>query len=407
MRIVLINTGTELLLGDVRDAHLSFIAQQILPLGLRIAEQRTVPDGPAIRDAFIDVVSRAGLIFLTGGLGPTTDDLTREIVAEALGLELEHNSAVMAAITDRLNRRGVKFTERISRQAMVPRGARVLPNDNGTAPGFYVQADTQTKRPHVFVLPGPPRELQPMFRDRLLPILRTIAPPPAFIRKSYRIASLGESLVEQRVGEKIQTIGGVELGYCARPGEVDIRVMGEPAAIAKADEIIRRDLGRFIFSTDNETLEEVVVRLLREQQRTLALAESCTGGWLANCLTNVPGASEVFIAGYVTYANLAKVDALGVDRRLIEEHGAVSDPVARAMAEGARSRSGSTCAISTTGVAGPGGGSDEKPVGTVYLALATPEQTMVRKLFYPADRPTFKDMVAQTAFDWLRRDLIR
>ena len=406
MRIFLINTGTELLLGDVRDAHLSFIAQQILPLGLRLAEQRTVPDGPAIRDAFSDVLPRADMIFVTGGLGPTTDDITREVVAEALGLELEHDAAVMATITDRLNSRGIKFTERVSRQAQVPRSARVLPNDNGTAPGFYLKANQGKRQTHIFVLPGPPRELRPMFRERVLPILRDIVPPSTLVRSLYRIAGLGESLVEARIGKKIEAISGVELGYCARPGEVDVRVIGDPAAVAEADAIIRRDLDRFIFSVNNEDLAEVLIDLLRAQAATVALAESCTGGWLAHRITNVSGASDVFVAGYVTYANGAKIEALGVDPSLIEENGAVSEPVARAMAEGARSHSRATYALSTTGVAGPTGGSDEKPVGTVYIALATPEQTKVKKLFYPGDRPTFKDVVAQTAFELLRRQLV-
>jgi nicotinamide-nucleotide amidase len=396
MRVALINTGTELLLGDVQDRHLAFIAREIFPLGLRIAEQRTVPDGNAIRDALVDLLPDAEIVFMTGGLGPTTDDITREMVAEVYGVSLEHNDEIMRTITERLRKRGIPITDRISRQAMVPRGARVLPNNNGTAPGFYLS------KPHLFVLPGPPRELQPMFRESVLSILREIVPPSQFEKRTYRIAMMGESLVEKAIGDQIKD---VELGYCARPGEVDVRIIGEAKAIARADEIIRREIGLSIFSTQDETLAEVVVKLLQKRGETVAVAESCTGGYLANRLTNVAGASKVFVAGYITYANEAKIDILHVAPESIEKHGAVSEEVARAMAEGARHRARSTYALATTGIAGPGGGSEEKRVGTVYIALASPNETHVKKMFYPSDRETFKDLVAQAAFDLLRRKI--
>src|ERR1700730_5878 len=341
MRVVLINTGTELLLGDVQDAHLAFIAREIFPLGLRIAEQRTVPDGPAIRDALLHAFSHADIVFVTGGLGPTTDDITREIVAELLGLELVPDQQALAAITERLSKRRIRMTDRIPRQAQVPIGAKVLPNENGTAPGLYLRAkiNPMLQSPHLFALPGPPRELQPIFRESVMSILQGIVKTPSAIeRKVYKIADRGESLIEQAIGEKILAIPGIELGYCARPGEVEVRVIGEVGAVEKADEIIKSALGLSIFSTSDENLEQVIVKLLTERKETLALAESCTGGLLADRITNVPGASEIFVAGYVPYANEAKIDILNVDLSLIEQHGAVSEPVARAMAEGARAR---------------------------------------------------------------------
>lgn len=403
MKAVLLNTGTELLLGDVQDSHLGFIAREILSLGLRITEQRTVPDGIAIREALTDLFSRGDIVFVTGGLGPTTDDITREIVSELLGLELELNEEVLATITERLKRRGVRPTDRISRQAYVPRGARVLPNQNGTAPGLYLRSN-----PHVFLLPGPPRELQPMFRDSVLPILREIRQGSEPVsRRLYRIANTGESIVEEAVGESILAIPGIELGYCARPGEVDLRIIGKPAAIEQADAVIRAKLGSAIFSVNDEALEDVIVHMLTQRKETLAIAESCTGGLLAHRITNVPGASEVFLAGYITYSNGAKTDLLGVDPGLIEKHGAVSEEVARAMADGARKRAKSTYALTTTGIAGPSGGSAGKPVGTVFVALASQgAETTVRKLFFPSDRETFKQMVAQAAFDLLRQKLV-
>lgn len=410
MRAVLINTGTELLLGDIQDAHLAFIAREIFPLGLRIEERRTVGDSDAIRRALTELFPRCQILFVTGGLGPTTDDITREMVAESLGLELRQDPQLLASLQQRLQVRGIKWGLGIARQADVPAGAQVLPNEHGSAPGFYLKANVNPRipSPHVFVLPGPPRELQPMFRKFVIPILSSINQSPLSLeRRSYRTAGVGESLVEEAIGEKVLAIPGIELGYCARPGEVEVRIIGSPDVIQVADAIIRGELGVSIFSADNETLEEVVVRLLKQREQTLATAESCTGGFIANQITNVPGASEVFLAGYVTYANTSKADILNVDPKLIEKHGAVSEPVARTMAEGARTRAGSTYGLATTGIAGPTGGSDEKPVGTVHVALASAEShVIVKKFFFPTDRETFKQLAAQAALDLLRRKLV-
>ena len=410
MRTALINTGTELLLGDVQDAHLPFIAREIFPLGLRIEERRTVPDSDVIRRTLTELFPRCEILFVTGGLGPTTDDITREMVAESLGLELRQEPQLLAWLQRRLQVRRIPWTSGIARQADVLTGAQVLPNENGSASGFYLKANISPRipAPHVFVLPGPPRELQPMFRKFAVPILHSIvAAPLPLERRSYSIAGMGESLVEKAIGEKVLAIPGIELGYCARPGEVEVRVIGEPDAIQKADAIIRDGLGVSIFSAGDEALEAVVVKLLKQRKETLATAESCTGGFIANCVTNVPGASDVFLAGYVTYANSAKSDVLSVDPKLLERHGAVSEPVARAMAEGARSRSASTYGVATTGIAGPNGGSDEKPVGTVYIALASADsKTVAKKFFFPTDRETFKQLAAQTALDLLRRKVI-
>ena len=410
MRAILINTGTELLLGDVQDAHLAFIAREILPIGLRIMERRTVPDSDTIRRTLSELFPRCEILFLTGGLGPTTDDITREMVAESLGLELRQDPQLLAWLQERLRARGIKWTPGIARQADVPAGARVLPNEHGSAPGFYLKANINARvaSPHVFVLPGPPRELQPMFRKFAFPILKSIVEVPLPVeRRSYSIAGMGESLVEKAIGEKVLAIPGIELGYCARPGEVEVRVIGEPEAIQMADAVIHGELGVSIFSANDEALEAVVVKLLKQRQETLATAESCTGGLIANYLTNVPGASKVFLAGYVTYANNAKSDVLNVDPQLIEKQGAVSEPVARAMADGARARADATYGLATTGIAGPSGGSTEKPVGTVYIALASAEsEAIVKKFFFPTDRETFKQLATQTALDLLRRKLV-
>lgn len=409
MRVVVINTGTELLLGDVLNCHLAFIAREIFPLGLRVHRQVTVPDGEAIRNAIEEALSAADIIFITGGLGPTTDDITREITAELLGLKLEHDPVILRLIQERAARRGFRLTARVARQADVPEGATVLPNEHGSAPGLYLAADPDRKHPHLFLLPGPPRELNPMFRASVLPLLRKIVPPGLGKNcRIFRIAGMGESLVEEAVGAELLALPGLELGYCARPGEMDLRLIGEPILLNQAEAIVRDKLGAAIFSTDGGDLEEAVVKLLTERGKTLAVAESCTGGYLAHRITNVPGASAVFLAGYVTYSNGAKSAALGIDSGLIAGHGAVSEQVARAMAEGARHRAKADFALATTGIAGPGGGTKDKRVGTVFVAVASGDRpTEVEERFYPDDRPTFKELTTQTALDLLRRQVLR
>ena len=409
MRSVLLNTGTELLAGDVQDTHLAFIAREIFPLGLRIEERRTVGDGAAIGETLKELFPRAEIIFVTGGLGPTSDDITRDIAAELLGLKLEEDAELLASLKERLRLRGIKWVASTARQAQVPKNSQILPNENGSASGLYLKANINAAipSPHVFLLPGPPRELQPMFRVHAMSILRSIVKgPPRLERRFYKVAVMGESVIEEKIGKKILAIPGVELGYCARPGEVDVRIIGERKALDQADQVVRAELGDVIFTASDKALEEVLVDLLRRREGTLAIAESCTGGLLGNRITNVPGSSAVLLAGYICYANEAKIDILGIDPKLIEEHGAVTEEVARTMAEGARKRARSTYALATTGIAGPDGGSVEKPVGTVYVALADENETKVKKLFFPSDRETFKQLVAQVAFEMLRRKLI-
>ena len=409
MRVAVINTGTELLLGHVLNTHLRFIAREIFPFGLRVDEQRAVPDTPTLHETFAETFPRAEIVFLTGGLGPTSDDLTRELVSEFLNLELLENLPVREAISRRLALRRIPATERIWRQALVPRGGQVLPNENGTAPGIYVAANINAKlpSPHLFLLPGPPRELEPMFRDFVVPLLRQIAAAAEkLVMRSFRIANMGESIIEKKIGAAVLAIPGIELGYCARPGEADVRVIGSAAAVSEAEVIIREKLGDAIFSVGDETLAAALVRLLSERKQNLAVAESCTGGFLANEITNVPGASNVFVAGYVTYSNEEKIRALGVSESSIEKFGAVSEQVATEMARGIRKRTGARHGIATTGIAGPSGGSAEKPVGTVFVALSSENQaTRCEEFFFPSDRETFKQLVAHRAFDLLRRAL--
>ncbi|MCE9610292.1 MAG: competence/damage-inducible protein A [Chthoniobacter sp.] len=410
MRVELINTGTELLLGHVLNTHLRFLAEALFPLGLHIARQVTVPDGPVIRDALADAATRAEIVLITGGLGPTTDDITRESVADWLGLTLRHDAEIMRAIEERFARRAIAMSPRNARQAQRPPEATVLWNHHGTAPGLYfppMERGGPAPSPHLFLLPGPPRELQPMFTDSVRPILEKVLPPrPDSTMRSYRTAGLGESAVEELVGAPLLALG-LEVGYCARPGEVDLRLIGPDAALARAEAVVVEKLGPHIVSRDSRELENIVVDLLTERGETLAVAESCTGGLLAHRVTNVPGASAVFLQGFVTYANAAKTRTLGVPAELLHAHGAVSAEVATAMAEGARAAAGTDHALATTGIAGPGGGSEAKPVGTAFIALATKlGPTIVQHHRLSRDRATFKDLATQTALDLLRRQLL-
>ena len=409
MQAEVINTGSELLLGLVTNTHLGYLAGELTPCGVTIARQVCVPDGPPIRQALEAALDRADLVFTTGGLGPTTDDLTREAAAELLGLPLLPDENILSGIRERFARRGLPMADRIARQAMVPAGTEVLPNPHGTAPGLYFPPSVLGghRARHLFLLPGPPRELRPMFAGHVLPKLRAALPTSSFReRRIYRLTGIGESQVEERIGKQLEERGDLEVGYCARPSEVDFRLIGPPAILAETEAAIRTVLGDWIYS-DGDSLESAVVRLLREKRLTVAMAESCTGGSLAGRITNVPGASEVFLAGYVTYANQAKENTLGVPASLLAAHGAVSEPVAVAMAEGARRISGAQYALSTTGIAGPGGGTESKPAGTVYLGLASAgHPTVVRRCYFPLDRATFKHMATSAALDLLRRQVL-
>jgi nicotinamide-nucleotide amidase len=403
--VEVINTGTELLFGSVVNTHLAYLGQQLFSLGLRVDRQTTAPDGLAIADVVREATSRSRLVIITGGLGPTSDDVTREVVAELTGRPLRFDQTVFSKIEAHVSKRGFRFSDAIKRQAYVLEGATVLPNDFGTAPGLYLPA-TPTF-PSLFMLPGPPRELRPMFQIYAAPIIREMVGHSDLRAMVFRTSGIRESAIQELVGADLDTIPAVEVGYCAHVGAVDLRLIGTGRAVERGATIVREKLESYIVSADGKALEEIVVELLSKRNETLAVAESCTGGYLASSITDVSGSSAVFLEGNVTYCNEAKTHTLNVPALLIERLGAVSEEVAAAMAEGARVRSGATYALSTTGVAGPTGGTEEKPVGTVFIGFASAvNSTEVQKLFYPTDRLTFKQVVTQRALDLLRRKLL-
>lgn len=408
MRVEVINTGSELLLGLVLNTHLGFLAGELAALGLRIERQTTLPDGSAIEDMLRESAARADIILVTGGLGPTNDDVTRDAAAHAFGCPLQLDPEILEGLRQRFACRGIAIDDHIARQAMVPAGAEVLPNPHGTVPGLYFPPQTaKSHRPAVFLLPGPPRELCPMVRDQVVAKLRQLVSGTLPTMRTLKLTGIGESQVEATVGAEIEALPGLEIGYCARPGEVDVRLIGSDEVVVQASDLIYAALGSYVFSSGGEALEEVVVQLLREREMTLAVTESCTGGLLSHRITNVPGASEVFLAGLTTYANHAKEVFVGVPGELISRNGAVSPEVALAMARGARERSDAKFAISTTGIAGPAGGTDTKPVGTVFIGFALPDgSAFAAHRHFRADRETFKRLASQSALDILRRHLL-
>ena len=419
MVVELINTGSELMLGHVLNTHQQWLCRRLADLGYVVTRQVAVADRRhAIESCVREALGRADLVLTTGGLGPTSDDLTRDALAQLLGKKLREEPSVVAHIRRFFELRNRVMPDRARAQALVPEDAIVLPNPHGTAPGLAIEV-----RPNPFraagrpswlvLLPGPPRELRPMFTDAVAPLLRRVLPPEGvFVCRTLRTTGLGESFVQEKIGGPLQPVveAGLELGYCARPGQVDVRLAARGAEaerlVGEAEAIVRQQLGAQIFGMDDEELETLIVRVLTERQETLALAESCTGGCIANKLTNVPGASAVLLAGLVTYSNRAKERLLGVNGATLVQHGAVSEAVAREMAEGARRQTQAHYALSATGIAGPSGGTQAKPVGTVFIALAGPFDTVVEHNFNPYDRETFKQVTAQQALDLLRRTIL-
>ncbi len=414
MKFEIINTGTELLLGNVLNTHQQWLCRRLFEVGYRVERQVCVPDtGEAIQAAVREALGRADAVICTGGLGPTSDDITRDLIAQLLGRKLVMDEQVRDTIQSFFTKRNRPQPARTEVQALVPDGARVLPNAVGTAPGLAMEVaagEFRSAKTWLFMLPGPPRELYPMFLDHVLPMVRSVLPIDERLAcLTLRTSGIGESMVEERIAGPLDDLvrQGLELGYCARTGEVDVRFVGSAPMVSEAEQLVRKILGNYVFGVDDQRIEEVLVTLLTDRKQKLAIAESCTGGLISNRITNVPGASAVLLAGMVTYSNEAKENFLGVSADSLKMHGAVSDVVASEMAQGARVRTGADYAVSVTGIAGPSGGTDEKPVGTVYIGLAGPGRLLAKKMFNPYDRETFKHVTSQQALDLLRRFVLK
>ena len=418
MNIEIINTGSELMLGQVLNTHHAWLCRRLADHGYLVRRQTSIPDtSGAIESGLREAIGRADLVICTGGLGPTADDLTRQAVANVAGRRLVEDASVVQHIEDWVASRNRPVPPAARSQALVPEGARLLPNANGTAPGLLIEvlqrrARVPSRSAWLVMLPGPPRELKPMFDTQVLPwIARTFEPPEPFVCHTIRSIGIPESAMQALLISPLApfTAAGLELGYCARPGEVDVRLAarGSEAArlVAEAEAVVLGLVGGHAYGTGDQQIEEVVVRALTTRKETVATAESCTGGLLASRITDVPGASAVFLGGVVAYSNEVKESLLGVRAETLEAYGAVSKPVAQEMAERTREKMGADYALATTGIAGPSGGTLSKPVGTVFIALASGRDTTVLQRLNSFDRETFKRVATQQALDLLRGTL--
>jgi nicotinamide-nucleotide amidase len=403
----IIAVGSELLTPYRQDTNSLFLSDQLNQLGIRVMRKVIVGDDRReLHDAFHESLGRVEVVISIGGLGPTEDDLTRETVAELLERRLQRDDAILRGIEARFRRFGRTMPEINARQAMVPEGAVVLPNPRGTAPGLWLEADGHI----VILLPGPPSELEPMFLNDVRPRLAERAPKLRLYTRDLRVAGMPESDVEQRVAPIYVQYLQAETTILAAPGEIQLhpRVWSaDPAAAEKLlDEMVERfalALGENLFSTNGESLEEVVARTLQVNRATIAVAESCTGGMLAARLTNIPGSSSYFRGGVVCYSNDLKSLWVDVPPEMIEAKGAVSSEVALALAAGIRRHTNSTLGLSITGIAGPGGGTPEKPVGLVHIGLADEKGSKERAFRFPGDRDRIRLQATQAALDMLRR----
>jgi nicotinamide-nucleotide amidase len=406
MKAEIIAVGSELLTPDRLDTNSLFLTEELNSIGIEVVRKTVVGDNrELLAEAFRDALDRVPLIIASGGLGPTEDDLTRETVAELLGRKLRRNDEILRFIEGRFRSLGREMPEVNVRQAMVPEGAEILENKRGTAPGLWLEDAGRV----IALLPGPPRELKPLFHEQVLPRLERRASGVRLHHREIRVTGLGESHVEQRILPIYKRYPEVNTTILAAPGETQIhlRLWTEDAPHAKKtlDEIVRSfeiALTDRIFSEDGRSLEEVVAHELTMNNATIAAAESCTGGLLAQRLTSIAGSSSYFLGGVVCYSNELKTAWADVPPEMILAKGAVSPEVAVALAEGIRRRVGSTFGVGITGVAGPGGGSEEKPVGTVHVAVSYPGGVKERGIRVPGDREAIRWQASQAALDMVR-----
>lgn len=376
--------GTELLLGDIINTNASYISRRLAALGIPVYRQAVVGDNPErMRQAIAESFSRSDCLILSGGLGPTCDDITKEMVAEHFGLELELNQEALDRMMEYFSSMGRNMTKNNEKQAMAPVGARVLQNNWGTAPGFVIEQGDKT----AIMLPGPPIELEPMWRERVEPYLFERS-NSVIVSKNIYILGMGESAVEEKLRYMMEELENPTVAPYAGNGECRVRVSARAKDEATAsemcdrqiEEIRKTEVGDYIYGIDVDSMENALVMHLRERGMTLACAESCTGGLIAKRITDLAGCSDVFLGGCVTYANEAKEKLIGVKHETLEGFGAVSEQTAREMAKGVRLALGADVGIATTGIAGPGGGTPDKPVGTVYIAVSTEEGEWVKLL---------------------------
>jgi nicotinamide-nucleotide amidase len=407
----IIAVGSELLTPEKVDTNSLWITEKLNQIGAEVLLKTIVGDDESrLEETIRDAIKRSDVVITTGGLGPTEDDVTRQVAARACGRDLVYREELEHALRERFRHWGREMPEINKKQAFVIEGAEILPNPNGSAVGMLLEADGW----FLVVLPGPPREMRPMFENHVLPRLSAISGPSRIRHRVLKVSGMGESAVDEAIAPIYTRYSNVRTAILFNKSEVEVHLAvgsedGTEAAriLDELTDKISKKLGTAVFSRDGESMEQVVGKLLGARGETLSVAESCTGGLVGSRLTDVPGSSRYFIEGAVTYSNEAKVRTLGVPPEVLEEFGAVSSQTAEAMASGIRERSKSDYALSVTGIAGPDGGSPEKPVGTVYIALASADQVRSIELHLPGDRYLIRWRSSQAALDFLRRHIIR
>jgi len=412
VKLEILTIGTELLLGYTVDTNAAELGRAVAAAGAEITRRTTVADRPeAIRAGLAEALDRAGFVITTGGLGPTRDDMTKTVVADLLGKRLVLDEQLLAGLEARFKRLGRPMPAVNRTQAEVPEGATVLPNPRGTAPGLWVE---DARGRVVVLLPGVPREMRGLLVEEVLPrlVARHAGEPPVVLSRTVRTTGIAESALAERVGPIELEIAPLTLAYLPSVEGVDLRVTAwglgardAEARLAAVVERLRAAVGEHRYGEDAADLAAVVLDALRSGRHRLGVAESCTGGMIAERVTNIPGASATFIGGVVAYADVVKTAALKVPIETLEAHGAVSEQTVCAMAEGAQRLFSADCTMAVTGIAGPGGGTPDKPVGTVWLAARVHTATRAVKRVFPGDRDEIRRRAAQAALDLLRRVL--
>lgn len=406
MNLEVICIGDEILIGHTVNTNLTYIGRKLVDLGHRVARETCIPDTfDGIVSAVAEAAGRADVVVTVGGLGPTSDDITRDAVAAAVHCPLEYQSGAYDAIRNWLGERSVRVPDdAIRRQARVPSGGELIPNRNGTAPGLWVEAGNAV----VVCLPGPPRELQPMMEATVLPRLRERF-PPAVLTCTIPTAGIPESVLATKLEDVLHSRHPtVQPAYCAGPNRVDVRLTAaadQKEALHAAEAATRQVLAAGVLPEEARNLPEAIGILLRQRSWTLATAESCTGGAIAHEITDVPGCSDYFAGGFVTYSNSWKEQCLGVPRATLEAHGAVSEQTAAAMLEGLHERTGVESGIAVTGIAGPGGGTADKPVGLVYIGTRVPGRNRVTRHVFPGNRDAVRRRTVIVALNQLREHI--
>ncbi len=414
MNCEIIAIGSELLTPHRSDTNSLFLTERLNKIGVQVAFKSIVGDRKQdLADQVRIALSRADIVITMGGLGPTVDDLTREAVAEALGFKLKRDQAIVGALYARFAARRITMTENNSRQADVIEGATILENPNGTAPGQYLDIVYNEHRKLVLLLPGPPNEIKPLFDAQCLPRLTATLPKRHIATRILRAAMIGESIVDSRVAPIYTKYTDVETTILAQKGDIQLNLICEKPSLeqaqARVDELAGRiedELGELVYSSQGESLEQIVLYYLEMRGATLATAESCTGGMMAERLTGISGSSRSYLGGAVVYSNDLKMAFAGVPAYMIAEFGAVSREVAEALAEGIRVRTGATIGVAITGIAGPTGGTEDKPVGLVYIAIDDEKHTEVIEKRFGGDRDRIRQWSTQQALDTVRRWLM-